>query len=491
MVTVGDLVAVASLNLVPAHLADASAVLRWAATSELPDPTPFLEGGEVLLTTGLQTAEWDQEWSRYVDRLIAARVAAIGFGTGLTHEALPAGLVAACRDQGMNLVEVPRATTFVAISHTVASLLESAADAQARAQLDAQRRLTQAALLHDTPTHLVATLAEVLDGAATLLGPDAVPLTGPRCDKVDVAVVHAEVERLRPSGRRAAATVQTRAGTLVVQPIGISGRPSSHLAVQVPGRLGDTERTTVAAAVALLGLTAETRRERRDQVRRLRVRALELLVQGDVRSAAIVLDAAGDPPGLVPPRVVVARASGGADAVEEGLSVLDRAGDFAAPVEDELWLLAPPARIDSAVAALTGLGLLVGVGDTVAVTDVRRSVANAGHALATASPAAPVVRWSTVVDEGALTVLDPERATAFARSFLSRLGEDPDLLETLSSFLRHNGSRLKVAQELAVHRNTVGNRIDQIERALGASLDAPQTRVSAWIAVQVATEWAR
>lgn len=30
------------------HLADAA--VRWVATSELEDPTPYLEGGEVVLT---------------------------------------------------------------------------------------------------------------------------------------------------------------------------------------------------------------------------------------------------------------------------------------------------------------------------------------------------------------------------------------------------------------------------------------------------------
>lgn len=38
-----------------------------------------------------------------------------------------------------------------------------------------------------------------------------------------------------------------------------------------------------------------------------------------------------------------------------------------------------------------------------------------------------------------------------------------------------------------VHRDTVANRITQIERALGNSLDEPQVRVSAWIAPRVAT----
>ena len=87
-----------------------------------------------------------------------------------------------------------------------------------------------------------------------------------------------------------------------------------------------------------------------------------------------------------------------------------------------------------------------------------------------------------------MTVLEPERAAAFASAFLEPLrgGAGDELLLTLQSFLRHHGSRLKVAEELGVHRNTVRNRVSQIEVLLGRSLDDPQVgAVSAWIALRV------
>jgi len=57
-------------------------------------------------------------------------------------------------------------------------------------------------------------------------------------------------------------------------------------------------------------------------------------------------------------------------------------------------------------------------------------------------------------------------------------------MATLGSFLTHHGSRLKVAEELGLHRNTVRNRMAQIERAIGRSLDDPDTRAAAWLALQ-------
>lgn len=85
-------------------------------------------------------------------------------------------------------------------------------------------------------------------------------------------------------------------------------------------------------------------------------------------------------------------------------------------------------------------------------------------------------------------VLDGERAAAFATSYLAPLAGDQELIRTLESFLRHHGSRLGVAGELGVHRNTVRNRLAHIETALNGSLDDPQTRVNAWIALQVAAD---
>lgn len=484
MVTIAELVGTASLSLEGVHLPEPRADIRWVATSELPDPAPFLEGGEVLLTTGLEMRGWRTQWTGYVERLQARTVVGLGFATGLTHRTIPAGLVTACRDQGLNLFDVPRDTTFVAISRAVASMLESDAEGAARSSLKAQQVLTQAALSSDESAAVVARLAEIVCGAAALVGRDAVAPTGLAREALDLDAVTAEVERIRPQGLRAAASVQTGAGTLMVQPVGVSRRPVAHLAVYVPGRAGDTDRAAITTAVALLGLVAQSRAVRRDTDRRLRMRALELLLESDVRTATMVLEAttAGAP--TLDGRVVVARASGPDALLDEALGLVEDDALLAGRAAGELWVVDTPRGIGRHLTTLTGRGLLVGVGDPEGVEDARASWTNAAHALASATTAVPVVRWEELVREGPLTILDRERAAAFATSFLGRI-DDEALVQTLRSFLRHHGSRLKVAQELGVHRNTVANRIAQIEAALGSPLDDPRVRVGAWIALQL------
>ena len=62
--------------------------VRWVHISELPDPTPWLSGGELLLTTGLQLGD-DEQLREYVARLSRHGLSGLGFGTGFSHRKLP------------------------------------------------------------------------------------------------------------------------------------------------------------------------------------------------------------------------------------------------------------------------------------------------------------------------------------------------------------------------------------------------------------------
>jgi purine catabolism regulator len=496
MSSVADLLGDPDLALSPVHLPVPEAPVRWVATSELTDPAPFLEGGEVLLTTGLDTVGWRSQWQEYVERLVAAEVAALGLGVGLTHRRPPASLVSACREQGLNLFEVPRRTAFVAVSRTAARQIEAGEEVAARQALEVQRQLTRAALTQDDTGALLARLAAAVSGAAAIWSRDGLleagPL-GPRRGELDPILVEAELRRIRPQGLRAASTASVRGGTTIVQPLGLTGRPTSYLTVLVPGRPTDGQRGAVTTAVALLSLAAESRRERREAGRRLRARALELLVRSDARTARIVLAARrdDDPDSVpLPTRVQVIRATGPTDGLEDALAATEAETELVARVGQQVWVVATPAQAPGLAARLGECGLLVGVGAEVPLDEAGRSHANAAHALEAASSAAPLMAWDRLVGEGAMAALDPARAAAFAESFLEPLRARDELTRTLRSFLRHHGSRLKVAEELGVHRNTVRNRIDEIETALGGSLDEPQVRVSAWIALQLATETA-
>ncbi|MGN6132826.1 MAG: PucR family transcriptional regulator, partial [Nocardioidaceae bacterium] len=409
---------------------------------------------------------------------------------GLTHERVPAALEAACQQRGVNLFEVPAATTFVAVSRSVVHRLEAAEQAATREALDVQRRLVQAALREDDTRAILSRTAEAAGGAARTVLADGRNEHGPvgtRPELVSLERCVEEVRRLRPRGVRAAASTTVPGGTMLVQPVGLSPRPSRYVAVGFPGRVSDQQRLAVATAVALLGLADERRRAGRETDRALRSRAVELLLRGESRGATLLLEARPDAaPVRVPTRAVVLRATGPADVLHDALATVEESEVLAALVGEELVCVVRPGLASRVGDRLAAEGSRVGVGEQVPLEELRRSHATAGYALATGGAAQPVVHWESVVGRGVSSLIEPPRAAAFAESLLGRLRGplEQELLETLSSFLRHHGAQAAVARELGLHRNTVRHRLAAVEEALGRSLDDPQTRVDCWVALQ-------
>ncbi len=98
--------------------------VRWVHITELVDPTPWLKGGELLLTTGLQL-ETPKLQRSLIERLVEHEIAGLGFGTGFAHKRVPTALLGAARAQEFPVFEVPYELPFIAITERVfAQLVE-------------------------------------------------------------------------------------------------------------------------------------------------------------------------------------------------------------------------------------------------------------------------------------------------------------------------------------------------------------------------------
>jgi purine catabolism regulator len=217
-ITVADLVAVPSLGLrLHTRGAPVDRRISWVHVSELADPAPFLEGGELLLTTGLGLSGAEPV-ERYVRRLVEAEVVALGFGTGVGRDAVPAELVAVADAEGLAVVEVPRQTPFIALSRTVSATLaadEYAAVARAAA---AQQELTRAALAPGAPATVLERLTRQLDGWALLLDAMGTALEAvPRSAGRRASELQPELDRLRATRAPASAATPSR-GPFVIEP---------------------------------------------------------------------------------------------------------------------------------------------------------------------------------------------------------------------------------------------------------------------------------
>jgi hypothetical protein len=112
--TVESLIAELGLELVSGQ-ESAQTHVRWVHSTELPDPTPWLRGGELLLTTGMQL-DRPKIQREMIERLADHRIAGLGFGIGFAHKRLPAALVTAARKREFPLFEVPYELPFIAIT---------------------------------------------------------------------------------------------------------------------------------------------------------------------------------------------------------------------------------------------------------------------------------------------------------------------------------------------------------------------------------------
>jgi PucR family transcriptional regulator, purine catabolism regulatory protein len=86
--------------------------------SELVDPTSYVSGGELLLTTGLILTTSRVGWEGYVSRLKRIGIAALGIGLGPRYSEPPEALVEACKASGLILLIVPDPTPFLTITKT-------------------------------------------------------------------------------------------------------------------------------------------------------------------------------------------------------------------------------------------------------------------------------------------------------------------------------------------------------------------------------------
>src|SRR5690554_5993331 len=284
MASVADIIALPALALDVVTLPRPDAQVRWVASSELDDPSPFLEGGEILLTTGLVERSSPQ-WRRYVVQLLDAGVVALGFGVGLSHPDVPHGLRDAATELSLNLFSVPRPVPFIAVSRAVADLLWAAERESDRKALQHQQELTDAAV--GGPAELVETLARIVGGDAVLCAPDGTTIAGwPAAGLLERALPH--IARMNAAGVRGAAVDIGRDSRISVLPVGVGSQAEAYLAVEVESTAG-VERAAVTTAVALLSLDRARARAELDADRRIRAGALSLALRADTDAARSLL----------------------------------------------------------------------------------------------------------------------------------------------------------------------------------------------------------
>lgn len=121
--TIAELMAIPHLGLqLIAGAAGASNVVRWTHTSELEDPGPWFEGGELLIVNGFGIPPSPSRQVEYLHRLAEHRLA--GIVVSVRAPILTDELLNAANQIGFPILRIPRQVPFIELSYIVANASE-------------------------------------------------------------------------------------------------------------------------------------------------------------------------------------------------------------------------------------------------------------------------------------------------------------------------------------------------------------------------------
>jgi len=505
-VTLNALVRQSSLGLVVLTAREAlNREVSWVHTSELVDPTPYLEGGELLLSVGMWLGAGPAAGrsdgghvTAYVDRLVRAGVVGLGFGVGLTHAAVPPPLVDAAASRGLPIIAIPENTPFIAISRIVWEALAADHYAEVTSTFHAQQELTRAAV-ESGAAGLVRRLAERLDGWVVLFdAAGSVEHAAPAGAARQGPWLARELERLRDISTPVSTTLSVDGDQIVVQSLRPGRRTRGFLAVGTARRPTPEQRSVLNTAVSLLTLMLAQASAVRTAESHLRTTIFDLLTSGELDHASrLAEDMWGGLP-AEPVRLILV--AGTPSLLDELVEVIDAAvaGStepmFFAQVDDRVAVVCPAGgrMRDRVLATAGGSGFLtVGESADAGLGALARAHHEADQALCIGLRSDR--RYTAFADIGAsgmLQLLATPQATAFAESLLRPLVDHDatgrgDLVRSLGAWLEHNGQWDAAAADLGVHRHTLRHRMRRVSELLGRDLDVAAVRVELWAAVQL------
>lgn len=470
-----------------------------AHSSDLPDPTPWLDAGCFLLTDGLQfLAPRSAEPLEYVTRLAAHGVIALGFATGVMHDRIPLDLERACDEVGMPLIEVSRCTPFMGIIRAVADAVASDSVEDLRRSLQAQRSIARAALKPDGLVAILRALELELGGWVALFDPTGRRLATTSTVDLPASVeqqVRAEVLRLLARGRTAALKIDIQGEQQVtLQTVGHNARIRGVLAVSPRTRQSERASVGLIEAVIALASVALEQNDTLDEARRqVRASVIALLVSGATDAAA---QAAHPLWGPLPEGPVLLGVLKAVDEPEHSertglLAALDawssrRPGSLFFGENDSQVLIFTLAEHRETVANIVARrGYSVGFSSPHPLGSTRLARREAERAAERTTAARRLMMFDDIASAGLLGHLEKTGAQAVAHHTLEPIASDDETKHLLRVWLEHNGSWEVAARALRIHRHTLRNRINAAAQILGSDLDSFAGRAEIWASLKL------
>ena len=502
--TIADLLATPDLDLrLVAGKRGLARPIRWVHVSELDDPTPWLKGGELLLTTGIGVGKTPTRQRRYVERLVEAGLAGLGFGLGFSFRTVPKQVAAAADRAAFPLFEVPYELPFIAITEAVFTRLVAEQYDVLSRSLDAEHTLTRAVLDGQGAPGILRSLSRAAGGWTLLMDlHGAVAGAAPDEARQHRDAVWEEVRSSRHDGQRFSVSLVEGGHHIVVQPVTAQGRVEAFLSLGKREAVSQFDRIVFSHALSLLALELSKVRAVSEAERRLKGDLLDQLLDGSLGPDAG--REALERFGFEPEDPVVATALAGtgpsaelALALEEALAT-GQAGPFLTSSRDDVVLAlvqSPPPGflpvLRSAVADRVAEQVMAGAGSSVPLEQLAQSVREARYALQVCRSEGRL--HAEFADLGTyqllLSLQDPEALRTFADSVLAPLDRydelhGGDLVVSLRAFLERNAKWEAAAADLYVHRHTLRYRMRKVEELTGRALVSARDRMEFFLALR-------
>jgi len=488
---VSDLLARLDLRLKLLVEGDLSQTIRWVHASELPDPAPYLRGGEVVLSAGVWYAG-PESVERFVGGLARSGAAALGFSPYEQLPTIPPEVVEAAQRHGITLFEVPENVPFIVVTEAFVEASMASRERPLRESASRNAELVRGLQGGQGLDALLRVLTRVMPGsAAVIVDRRVVTRIGPR-------PIPPEVLAAIASGAEGAVA---DAGFLVYQIP--AGPAAATLVVQTQGELPSIDQSAaVDQVLAFLAIELQRLRSIRENARRYATELFDLVDEGVREHAATV--ARMRSLGLSPTETMVVACVEGPDQ-ERALRLVERwldqrEGVNVAGIKTGQVLALLPVSPDADVAQLAadlygalGDAHLVGFGSVAAgAPSVRESLIEARHAARFAARRRDVgyATHDELASHAVLLATQPDHELLrFEQALLRPLVEhdarrNSDLVPTLDKFLSTTGQYKVTAEDLHVHVNTLRLRLARVEELTGRDLARMDDRVDFWLALR-------
>jgi PucR family transcriptional regulator, purine catabolism regulatory protein len=457
--------------------------VTWAHVCELEDPMPWLEGGELVMTTGMAIDPDPKRQVRYLSRLAASGAAALAISKDLRAPRLSLGFIDEADRTGFPILLVPIEVPFIAIARTVIMSNTDAAYREIVRQLSVFDAL-RAEVCGGGTAGLFRRLEDVSGFRLFLSSQAGAPL---------LPGVPAFPDKYKDLLARPSATPAFVPGGYALS-VPINGRAAGSLlglrrSDAEPGGLAALQHVATIAALERATLERERETERREgsellaglmngrQAKDLGDRLSRRLREQDISLSLIQTSDTESVSGIL----------------HQQLTDIDC--EHLILSQQEVIVLLTPTTANATVEQELGVvdGLHVGRSRPFCIQE---SFTLAEHQARLALSRA-LERSELLVDASCFAAeLDwlPSGSTlrrAFEERVLGALlteARGPVLLKTLRVWMQHDRRPSEAARRLDIHPHTLAYRLKRIEELTGLDLTSPGAIAELWLALEIRRE---